>query len=73
MLERKYKKSYLDPKVKSTTNERVFPIVADLNPGLPIIGGILIKHRHILFSDKELCKIINPSKMFASYRGAKTV
>ena len=55
------------------TNERVFPLVADFNPGLPKIGGILNEHRHILFLDKELCKVINPSKKFASYRGAKTL
>ena len=63
--------SYLEPKVKPSTNERVFPLVADFNPGLPSIGGILNEHRHILFLDKELCKVINPSKNFASYRGAK--
>ena len=27
----------LDPKVKHSTNERVFPLVADFNPGLPYI------------------------------------
>ena len=47
--------------------------MADFNPGLPNIGGILNQHRHILFLDKELCKVINPSKIFGSYRGAKTL
>ena len=65
--------SYLELKLKPSTNERVFPLVADFKPGLPNIGGILNKHRHILFLDKELCKVINPSKMFASYRRAKTL
>ena len=41
--------------------------------GLPNIRGILNEHRHILFWDKELCKVINPSKSFASYRGVKTL
>ena len=45
--------------------------MADFNPGLPNIGGILDEHRHILFLDKELCKDINPSNIFALYRGAK--
>ena len=72
-LETNDRMSYLEPKVKPSTNERVFPLVADFNPGLPNIGGILNEHRHILFLDKELCKVINPSKNFASYRGAKTL
>ena len=36
-------------------------IQADFNPGLPNIGGILNEHRHILFLDKELCKVISRS------------
>ena len=55
--------SYLKPKLKASTNKRVFPLVADFNPGLPNIGGILNEHRHILFLDKEVCKVINPSKI----------
>ena len=47
--------------------------MADFIPELPNIGGILNKHRHILFLDKELCKVMNPSKNVASYRGAKTL
>ena len=41
--------SYLEPKVKASTNERVFPLVADFNPGLPNIGGILNENKHIKF------------------------
>ena len=63
--------SYLKPKLKASTNKRIFPLVADFNAGLPNIGGILNEHRHILFLDKEVCKVINPSKKLASYRGAK--
>ena len=65
--------TYLEPKVKPSTIERVLLLVVDFNPGLPNIGGILNEHRHILFLDKELYKVINPSKNFASYRGAKTL
>ena len=43
------------------------------NPGLPNIGGMLNEHRHILFLDKELCKVINISKKNSLYRGAKTL
>ena len=31
------------------------------------------EHRPFFILDKELCKVINPSKIFASYRGAKTL
>ena len=72
-LETNDRMSYLEPKVKPSTNERVFPLVADFNPGLTNIGGILNEHRHILFLDKELCKVINFSKNLASYRRAKTL
>ena len=39
--------------------------MADFNPGLPNIGGILNEHRHILFLDKELYKVINLNKNVA--------
>ena len=31
--------SYLQPKIKSTTNEHVFPLVADFNPMQTIVSG----------------------------------
>ena len=68
--------NYLEPKInnKAESNEvRVFPLVTDFNPGLPNVGGILNKHKHILNLDSELTKVINPDKIFASFRGAKTL
>ena len=56
-----------------TVEKRVLPLVCEFNPGLPNVGGVLAKHKHILSLDDELLKVINPDKIFASYRGAKTI
>ena len=53
--------------------DRVFPLVTDFNPGLPNIGKILNKHKHIIELDQALTKVINPKGIFASFRGAKTI
>ena len=65
--------SYLTPKDKPEQEKRVFPLVSDFNPALPNIGAILNKHKHILYLDSELTKVIDPSNIFASYRGTKTL
>ena len=52
---------------------RVFPLVCDFNPDLPNVGSVLAKHRHILSLDERLVNVIDPSRIFASYRGAKTL
>ena len=72
-LETKDRLSYLEPKDKHKPEERIFPLVTEFNPGLPNIGSILNKHKHILHLDSELTKIINPDNIFASYRGTKTI
>ena len=65
--------TYLKPKIKNAEETRVFPLVTDFNPGLPNIGSILHKHKHILHLDKELTRAINPDNIFASFRGANTL
>ncbi len=73
-LESKERVSYLDPKsTEESTEKRVLPFVTDFNPGLPNIGAVLNKHKHILSLDSELSKAINLDNIFASYRGAKTL
>ena len=73
-LESKGRLNLLKPTSNNISNDdRVFPLVCDFNPGLPNIGGILNKHKHILSLDEELKKVINPEKVFASFRGTKTI
>ena len=50
-----------------------FPLACDYNPGLPNIGGILSKHKHILDLDDDLKDVINKDNIFASCRGNKTI
>ena len=64
--------SYLTPKDKPEQEKWVFPSVSDLNPALSNIGAILTKHKHILYLDNDLTKVIDPSNIFVSYRGNKT-
>ena len=61
-----------DNAVDMNKDKRVFPLVCQFNPGLPNVGGILAKHKHILKLDDELLKVVCPENIFASYRGAKT-
>ena len=72
-LETKNRISYLEPNVKHEHKKQVFPLVSDFNPALPNVGAILNKHKHILHLDSELTKVIDPSNIFPSYRGAKTL
>ena len=64
---------YWKAKERKEEPDRVFPLVTDFNPGLPNIGMILNKHKHIIELDQELAKVINPKGIFASFRGAKTI
>ena len=57
----------------SKSHNRCFPLVCDYNPGLPNIGGILNKHKHILDLDDDLKDVINKDNIFALYRGTKTI
>ena len=54
-------------------SDRVIPLVTEFNPGLPNIGKILNSHKHVLKLDPELCKVVNPDGIFASFRGTKTL
>ena len=40
---------------------------------LPSVSKVLGKHKHILKLDNELLKVIEPDKIVASYREAKTL
>ena len=63
----------MEPKPKQEVIEKVFPFVTDFNPGLPNIGGILNKNKHIINLDSDLVRVINPDNIFASYRGTNTI
>ena len=70
-VESKARKSYY---YKSERDDiRVNPLVTDFNPGLPNIGRILNRHKHILKLNPVLCKVVDPNGIFASFRGAKTI
>ena len=65
--------SYLTPKDKIEQENRVLPLVSDFYPALPNIGAILNKHKHFIYLDSELTKVIDPSNIFALYRSTKTL
>ena len=73
-IEEKERTSLYNTK-KDTKNEseRCFPLICDFNPGLPNIGAILNKYKHILDLDECLKMVINKDKIFASYRGTQTL
>ena len=52
---------------------RNFPLVCDFNPALPPVGKIIHKYKYLLELDEGLKEIINPGKVFVSYRGNKTI
>ena len=54
-------------------NKRNYPLVCDFNPSLPPVGKFIHKYKYILKLDEELCKVIDPDKIFVSYRGNKTI
>ena len=73
---RERKEYYQKPEKKLSDLDgdiRVTPLVTDFNPGLPNIGRILNKHKHILKLDPVLMKAVQPDGIFASFRGAKTL
>ena len=55
------------------SSERCYPLVCDFNPSLPPVGRILNKNKFILGLDPTLKNVIQPSKVFTSYRGNKTL
>ena len=52
---------------------RVFPLVTDFNPGYPNISKLINEQKYLLDLDTKLKELINPSKLFVSYRGNKTL
>ena len=52
---------------------RNFPLVCDFNPSLPPVASYIHKYKYLLELDENLKKIIDPCKIFVSYRGNKTV
>ena len=59
--------------INAKVTQKVLPLVTDFNPGLPNIGQVLNKYKHILKLDPNLLKTINPDNIFTSFRGAKTL
>ena len=60
---------------RNTTNNntRNFPLVCDFNPSLPTVASYIHKYKYLLEIDENLKKIIDPGKVFVSYRGNKTI
>ena len=67
------KKVEEEAQCESCKNGYCFPLTMDFNPNLPPVGKFIYKHKHLLELDPVLCKTIPPSKVFASYRGNKTI
>ena len=75
-VEAKPRREYYQKKPKQDPlhqEDRVIPLVTDFNPGLPNIGKILNSNKHLLRLDPELCKVVKPEGIFASFRGTKTL
>ena len=54
-------------------DSRVFPLVTEFNPGFPNITHILNSHKHLFDLDPVLKSVINPEKIFVSYKGNPTL
>ena len=55
------------------SDSRCFPLVATFNPNLPSVNMVLNKHKYILNIDKKVTDVINPDKIFASFRRNKSL
>lgn len=55
-------------KTEQKSVKRSYPLISEFNPRLPKVSKVLNKHKHVLELDSELCKIINPDSIFASFR-----
>ena len=60
---------YKNKSVASVSSTRNYPLVCDFNPALPPVAKIINKYKYLLKLDDDLCKIIDPAKIFVSYRG----
>ena len=59
--------------VTSDNSSRAFPLVTQFNPGFPNVSKVLHKYKHVLQLDENLCSVINPSRIFASFRQPKNI
>ena len=60
---------YKNKSITSVSTTRNYPLVCDFNPALPTVAKIINKYKYLLKLDDGLCKIIDPAKIFVSYRG----
>ena len=67
------RKSLYSGENSSNSSSRAFPLVSEFNPGLPNVSKVLHKYKHILQLDEQLCSVINPDKIFASFRQSKNI
>ena len=45
----------------------------NINPGLPQVGSIIHRNKHLLEKDENLKKVIKPGSVFVSYRKNRTI
>ena len=64
---------YKSNKGEVNNSTRNFPLVCDFNPSLPPVASYIHKYKYLLELDDNLKKVINPRKIFVSYRGNKTI
>ena len=57
----------------NTNNSRNFPLCVDFNPKLSGIHSIINKHKYILDLDDNLKRVIDPNKIFVSFRKCKNL
>ena len=65
--------SFDDPEIDSNKTDRRFPLVLDFHPSFSGASRSLNKFKHILQVDEKLCKIINPDRIFVTFRRSKTL
>lgn len=58
---------------EETVQPKIHPLVTDFNPCYPNIGKILREHINIFDHDLALKEVINPEKIFVTYRGNPTI
>ena len=60
-------------KCELISDKRSYPLVTEFNPRLPKVSKILNRHKHVLELNPDLCKILDPKSIFASYRQPKSI
>ena len=67
------RKSLYSKDDSAASSSRAFPLVTQFNPGLPNVSKVLHKYKHVLQLDEDLCSVIKPSNIFASFRQPKNI